>query len=374
MTPYDFAVPGGVNGHVSHLADQFSKKGHSVQLLAPCSKPIEHINGHPVIPLGRSLPIPAGGSIAHISFSVWKDRQIRAHLRDEAFDVVHVHEPFMPFLSWMVVLGSPTVTVGTFHAFNERARRLLIWKPLLRYTARRLDGRIAVSNAAREYVSRHYPGEYEIIPNGVDVDHFSAARPRLPELDDGRLNILFVGRAEKRKGLRHLLGAYSRLKWEFPDLRLIVVGPGNPDADASRVMAERGIDDVVFIGRVSDDELPGYHRSADIFCSPAICRESFGLVLLEAMAAGLPVVATNIAGHAGVVTHGEQGLLVPPCDEQALIDAIRTLINDAALRRRLGSTGRQMVEDYRWERVAERVLDYYRSVSARVSSQSASVT
>lgn len=364
MSPYDFAVPGGVNSHVTHLAEQFVQKDHEVHVLAPCSQPLETVNGNPVVTLGRSLPVPAGGSIAHLSFSVWKDREIKSHFRTEDFDVVHVHEPFMPFLSWLVVWRSPTVTVGTFHAFNERARRLLLWKPLLRYTARRLDGRIAVSNAALKYVSRHYPGDYEIIPNGVDVDHFSAPRSRRPEFDDGRLNILFVGRAEKRKGLTNLIGAYSRLKWEFPDLRLIVVGPDNPDGDAARAMAERGIDDIVFVGRVTDEELPTYHHSADIFCSAAIGRESFGIVLLEAMAAGLPLVATGIEGHASIVTDGKQGLLFPPRDEEALAGALRRLITDAGLRKKLGSAGSAMVEDYRWDRVADRVLDFYEEVSS----------
>lgn len=362
VSPYDLAYPGGVKSHVLHLAAEFAKKEHDIQLLAPCARGTTEISGFRVMPLGRSVPVPAGGSIAHLSFSVWKDRRIRALLRSEAFDIVHVHEPFMPFLPWQVVWASPATTVGTFHAFNERTRRLLIWKPLLRYTARRLDGRIAVSRAALKYVSRHFSGEYTVIPNGVDVDWFSQHRPPLPELDDGRINILFVGRAEKRKGLIYLLGAFSRLRWTIPNLRLIVVGPGNPDRDAAALIAERGVEDVVFTGPVGDDMLPRYHHSAHIFCSPSIGRESFGMVLAEAMAASLPIVATNIEGHASVINHGEQGLLVNPRDEVALEGGLRMLIEDTEFRRRLGAVAREKVEEYRWERVAQRVMNYYQSI------------
>lgn len=370
-SPYDFAVVSGVNAHVLHLARQFVSTGHTVHIMAPCSQRISEVDGVRLISLGRPVPVPAGGSVARLSFSVWKDRIIRSHFRKEAFDIVHVHEPFMPFISWQLVWASTTTTIGTFHAYNEQGRRLLIWKPLLRYTARRLDGRIAVSRAAFAYVSRYYPGEYEVIPNGVDVDHFAAPTPRLVEFNDGKLNILFVGRAEKRKGLIYLLAAYSRLKWAHPNLRLIVVGPGNPDADAAALIAERGIEDVVFAGSVPYEDLPAYYHSADLFCSPAIGRESFGMVLAEAMAAGAPVVASNIAGHASVIADGQQGILVPPRDPDALAEKIGMLLDDRALAARLAAAGRAKAEEYRWERISRRVMNFYETVSARVSRNAA---
>jgi len=363
VSAYDFAYPGGVTSHIAELAAQFQNMGHTVKILAPCASSSDRIEGFDVLACGRPVPIPAAGSVARVSLSVWLAPRLGRMLREEMFDVVHVHEPFMPFLPWVIASVSPATTVGTFHAFNERPRRYWFWKPVFNRLARNLDGRIAVSQAARSYVGRHYPGDYEIIPNGIHVDHFATPAPPIPELDDGKLNILFVGRQEKRKGLRYLLAAYSTLKWEFPNIRLVVVGPGTPDADSYRIIGERAVRDLVLTGAVSNEDLPRYYQAADIFCSPATGRESFGIVLLEAMASSTPIVASNIDGFAGVVTHGRQGLLVEPSNEAALATALRTLIEDASLRRRMAAAGREDVEAYSWERVAGRVLDYYDSVA-----------
>ena len=166
---------------------------------------------------------------------------------------------------------------------------------------------------------------------------------------------------EKRKGLKHLLAAYSKLKWDWPNLRLLVVGGGNPDADSMRIISERNLQDLVFLGRVSDEDKFRYYKTADIYCAPATGKESFGIVLLEAMAAGVPIVASAIEGYSSVVKHGREGLLVPPKDEDALADAIAELLKDADLRRRLATAGVVQVQDYRWERVAQRVMDCYDS-------------
>ena len=375
VSPYDFAHPGGVTRHIEALAGQLQAMGHTAKILAPYSSSMDGAEGLDIVPCGRPVPIPTAGSVARVSFSVWLRPRLKRMLRDEAFDVVHVHEPFMPFLPWVVTDISPTTTVATFHAYNERSRRYWLWKPVFNRLARNIDGRIAVSVPAREYVSYHYPGEYEIIPNGIDVGRFSAPAPPLPELSDGKLNILFVGRFEKRKGLRYLLGAYSTLKWEFPDLRLVLVGPGTPDADSWRIIGERGIQDLVITGPVTDEDLPRYYQAADIFCSPATGRESFGIVLIEAMASSTPVVASRIGGYSTVVTHGKNGLLVEPQSETALVDALRTLIIDSSLRRRMGLAGREAIEEYSWERVAARVLNAYAAASkvraARVASSAA---
>ena len=362
ISPYDFTWPGGVNAHISHLASQFTHMGHEVKILAPHSSSRESPDNGDFVPLGRAVPIPSGGSIARVTVSLWLDHKIRDLLGRESFDVVHLHEPLMPVLPLKVLGHSDALNVGTFHAVHGRFRNYGWSHHILNHWFKRLDGRIAVSGAARQYVARFFPADYHIIPNGTDVDFFSQQMDPIPELDDGKINILFVGRLEKRKGLRYLLEAYGKLKWDFEDIRLVVVGPGNPDRDCYRIMSERNLKDVVFAGNVPYQDLPRYYQTAHICCAPATGRESFGIVLLEAMAASKPVVASRIDGYSAVVEHGVQGLLVPPKDSSTLAEALAFLIGDPALRRQMGQAGRQTVEGYRWELIAQQVMDYYVSL------------
>ncbi len=370
VSPYDFTWPGGVTAHISQLAHRFTDMGHQVKILAPHSPSRAVTDDADFVPLGRSVPIPSGGSVARLSLSVWLLRKIGHILNRENFDVVHLHEPLMPVLPLAVLLRSNSVNVGTFHAVYGKFRNYGWSHPLLKYWFRRLDGRIAVSPAARKYVSRFFPSDYQIIPNGIDVDYFSKDVTPIPGLDDGKTNILFVGRLEKRKGLRYLLEAYGRLKWEFPNVRLVVVGPGNPDKDCYRILSERSLDDVVFMGGVPYHDLPRYYRSAHIFTAPATGRESFGIVLLEAMAAGRPVVASSIEGYSNVVNHGEEGLLVPPKDSVALFDTLARLIRDPDLCNHMGERGMERAQAYRWEKVAQQVMDYYMDVMESVNGLS----
>ena len=183
-----------------------------------------------------------------------------------------------------------------------------------------------------------------------------------------------MGRLEKRKGLRYLLGAFSKLKWRYPNIRLVVVGPGNIEKEAFRVIAERHIEDVVFTGPVSHQDLPRYYQTADIYCSPATGKESFGIVLLEAMAAGTPIVATSIEGYASVMTPGQEGLMVPPKDEEGLEAALETLLQDPALREEMGSRGRQTAVKYDWERVTAQISDYYNHLLTQRPSSTITVS
>ncbi len=311
--------------------------------------------------MGRPVPVPSGGSIARVSLSVWTLPRIKGLLRREAFDIIHLHEPMAGFLTLNVLRAAKsvdTVLIGTFHTNRGTPLYRIGGKKLVMPYFRRLHGRIAVSEPAYRFISRHLPGQYEIIPNGIHVDDFSTAAP-FPHLQDGMINLLFVGRLEKRKGLKYLLGAFSKLKWDWPNLRLLVVGQGKPDADSYRILAERNLQDVVFVGMVSDHDKARYYKSADIFCSPATGKESFGIVLLEAMAAGTPVVASDIEGYSSVVTDGREGLLVRPKSDEGLADAISALLKNPDLRDRLGANGLTRAEQFRWEGVAGRVIDYY---------------
>ena len=362
VSPYDFTWPGGVTAHVAQLARELGLLGHQVQVLAPHSPSRQAENQESFIPLGRSVPLPSGGSIARVSLSWWLYRKVRDLLQQESFDIVHLHEPMAPILPLCVLEFSKSVNVGTFHASYKHTHLYRLSHPIIKRWHQRLDGSIAVSPAARRYISSAFPGDYKIIPNGIDVDHFSGNAVPFPQYQDGKTNILFVGRLEKRKGLRYLLEAYSRLKWDLPDIRLLVVGPGNPDKESHQILGARGLEDVVFLGKVSYEDLPRYYATADIFCSPATGAESFGIVLLEAMAAGKPLIVSGIEGYSAVVDHGNQGLLFPRKDAAALANSLELLIRNPELRQKLGSRGRQAVEQYRWRRVASQVETYYQDL------------
>ena len=361
VSPYDHAFHGGVADHINSLAGQFREWGHTVKIVAPC-KSADAVEDDDFIPMGRAVPIPSGGSIARVSFSVWLKPRIRQMLEREAFDVVHFHEPFAGLISKdMLSLINPaeSTAIGTFHTYEGTRLYKIGAKHLAMPYFRMLQGRIAVSRPAYQFISRHFPGEYDIIPNGIQVDDFANAEPFEHLKDDGMVNLLFLSRLEKRKGLKYLLGAFSKLKWDWPNLRLLVAGGGKPDADSLRILSERNLQDVVFLGRVSDEDKFRYYKTADIYCAPATGKESFGIVLLEAMAAGAPIVASAIEGYSSVITHEREGLLTPPKDEDALADAIAALLKDATLRHRLSAAGTMNVQDYRWERVARRVMDCY---------------
>ena len=361
VSPYDFTWPGGVTIHVSQLARELEQSGHEVQVLAPHSPSRECQDGDLLVPLGRSVPLPSNGSIARVSLSVWLARRIRALLQREQYDVIHLHEPMAPILPLTVLEYSNTVNVGTFHACRNRQHLYRMSRPVIKRWRSRLHGSIAVSPAAMRYVSEAFPGEYEIIPNGIDVDHFSQRAVPWPQYQDGKTNLIFVGRLEKRKGLRYLLEAYGRLKWDMPDLRLIVVGPGTPDKDSYHVLSSQNLQDVEFVGRVPYDDLPRYYASADVFCSPATGGESFGIVLLEAMAAGKPIVASDIEGFRGVMQHGRQGSLFQNKSVESLASELQTLVLDPDLRRKMGEQGRTTAQQYRWQVVGRRVEQYYES-------------
>ena len=222
VSPYDFTWPGGVTIHVSQLARELGRSGHEVQVLAPHSPSRECQDGDLLVPLGRSVPLPSNGSIARVSLSWWLARKIRALLEREKYDVIHLHEPMAPILPLTVLEYSNTVNVGTFHASRNRQHLYKMSRPVIKRWRSRLHGSIAVSPAAMRYVSRTFPGDYEIIPNGIDVDHFSQRAVPWPQYQDGKTNIIFVGRLEKRKGTALPAGS----------LRPLEVGYARPPPDS----------------------------------------------------------------------------------------------------------------------------------------------
>jgi phosphatidyl-myo-inositol alpha-mannosyltransferase len=360
VSPYDLSVPGGVNNHILPLAQQFRRAGHDVRVIGPASDPSSLLESSNVIVIGRPFPVPVSGSIARIALSPRLAGQVKDVLRGERFDVVHVHEPLMPLLPIQFLRFSEAVNVGTFHAAREGGNRLYSYtRQLLRRWYRKLDGKIAVSPAAAALVSRYFHGYYNIIPNGVDLERFGSPVEPIPEYSDELRNILFLGRFEKRKGLSYLLRAFPAVKREMPNTRLIIVGDGRSRPRYERFVRRSHMEDVVFTGYIPSEDLPRYQRTADIYCSPATGNESAGIVLLEAIAAGRPIVASNIEGYASVVTHGVEGLLVLPKDSEALSHALVHLLADDALREQMGERGRQRAVEFSWERVSQRILSYY---------------
>ena len=364
VSPYGYPHPGGVNEHVRFTYEAMRRMGHDVWIITSKYGKERESEGH-VIRLGTGFAFPSNGSMGRVTLSWRFKERARALLAEQRFDVLHFHEPLVPFLSPTVLDQSDTVNIGTFHAFGGFSPSYWIGKRFAGQLANKLHGRIAVSGAARHFISRYFPGDYRIIPNGVDLDRYADAEP-FEELRDGTINILFVGRFEERKGLIHLLRAYHRLRKRHVDARLLVIGTGPKAREYRRFVGLRQIRDVEWLGRVSDEEKARYFASADIFCSPATGQESFGIVLLEAMAAGIPIVASDIHGYKNVMQRGVQGLLVEPKNHRALAAALYALSQDADLRLQMGEAGRARAPEYDWDHVTGQIIAFYHEVRDRV--------
>ncbi len=366
VSPYDFTTPGGVGEHVRHLADELRARDHDVTVMAPSNELADDHDTPGYVRIGRSVPMPGNGSVARIALSFHLVRRVRQLLDAEGFDVVHYHEPLVPALPITVLRFHRGANVGTFHSYARRNLGYYYGRPFLKRYFKRLDACIAVSVPARDFVARYFPGEYRIVPNGIDTSRFSPDLAPLRELrTEGQRTLLFVGRLEQRKGLPVLLEAYQQLRRRRGDIRLVVVGDGELRWTYERWVELEKVPDVLFTGHVDGRLLPRCYTSADIFCSPATGGESFGIVLLEAMASGRPVVASNIPGFAGVITDGTDGILAPPGDVDAWVSILDRLLDDGTTRERLAATGIRTAQRYDWSRVVDQVLDVYSEARAR---------
>jgi phosphatidylinositol alpha-mannosyltransferase len=354
VCPYDWSAPGGAQVHVRELAGRLRTLGHDVLVLTPSSRAVRDPG---VQVIGSPIAISYNGARAPIDPRPWHAGRVRSALRAFAADVVHVHEPFAPSTSMWAVLASDAPVVATFHAAADRSWLFDASAPLLRRIAKRIDVRIAVSQRAAGFARTRIPGEYRIIPNGIDVTVFASAPPA--NLGAGR-KLLFVGRLQPRKGFRVAVRAFGELAPSYDDLRLIVVGAG--DARATEELPPAVRHRVRLLGAVSNTELAPIHRSCDVFVAPSLGGESFGVVLLEAMAAHLPVVASRIPGYDEVIDDGKTGILVPPGDPEAVAAAVGRLLDDSELARRLSSAGEERARHYDWSVVADEVGEVYRTV------------
>ncbi len=366
VCPYIYPGSGGVAQHVGHLYENLRQRGHDVRIITASHGPQRASEGD-ILRIGVGFSVPLNGSMGTLTFSPRYISQVRDLLARERFDVLHLHEPFVPFLSLFLLRESRSVNVATFHAYAGFSPSYEVGSRVMKAHAARLHGRIAVSAAARHFIDRFFPGDYKVIPNGVDVPRFAGA-VALARWQDGTPNVLFVGRHEPRKGLLDLLKAHRILRRTGYQNRLLVVGSGPQEREARRYVATRGLKEVEFLGRVSDAEKAQLFRTADVYASPATGGESFGIVLLEAMAAGAPIVASDIHGYKGVVRRGRDGLLVPRRDPKALATAIARLLDDPLLRASMSAEGQARAEDFSWPRVTARVEDYYGFVIRRLAA------
>jgi phosphatidylinositol alpha-mannosyltransferase len=358
VSPYSWAHPGGVNSHVRGLASEMMRRGHRVTVIAPDDGVA--VPGAAMRSAGRSIPVPANRSVAWLALIPGTGASVRRAVSGEDFDVVHVHEPFVPLVSPAAVRASQGRVVGTFHAAGgTRSLPYGLAKVLYGDVRRRLDRLVAVSESARSLVSSYFPGDYELIPNGIDVDRFSVAGERPDSLPAGEPVVLFVGRNEKRKGLPVLLKAFPILQREIPGCRLVLVGEGLDDKTVLRELDGQLRENVSAVGFVGDEELPAYYGAADVFCAPALGGESFGVVLLEAMACGTAVVASDITGYRDVLDRTGGGRLFKSGDPEDLALALVELLKDDGLRGELATKGIEGVREFSWRKVGDRLEECY---------------
>jgi phosphatidylinositol alpha-mannosyltransferase len=351
--PYAWDSPGGVQVHVRELGERLRGRGHQVLVLTPSrERPAEPW----VRAVGRPVEVPYNRSTAPIDPRPWSVRPVRQLLSTFRPDVVHAHEPFTPSASMWATLSSPAPVVATFHSGAERSLLFDLAAPVLRRMGRRIAVRIAVSERAAAFARARLGGEFRVVPNGLDVASFAAAEPA--DLGPGR-RLLFVGRLHRRKGFPVAVEAFRLLADRRPDIRLIVAGDGGERATADRLQPPVRAR-VTFLGTVTRDELPRYHTACDLLIAPSLGGESFGYVLVEAMAAGLPVVASRIPGYDEVVHDGREGFLVPPGDPHAVAEAAAKVLDDPALARSMGNAGRTRVARYDWAVVAGQIEAAYR--------------
>jgi phosphatidylinositol alpha-mannosyltransferase len=353
--PYDLGRDGGVNSHIRAQARALRRLGHDVCVFGASSAPL----GDAELALSTCVSLVIGGTETGIGVDPRSWWRVAALFRRARFDVLHMHEPLMPLVPWFALRQAAVPVVATFHTHREQGHRWYgPYQGLLAPLMRRIRTRLAVSEAARRTVARDFPGRYEIVPNGIDLDRFRepAARPAI--MPDGLRSVLFVGRLEPRKGVDRLIRAMTIVQTRAPDARLVIVGDG-PDRAALEAMARDVGIGATFAGRVPDDVLPAYYRAADIVCSPALGDESFGIVLLEAMAAERPIVATRIDGYAELLAQAGSARLVDIDDAAALAHEITILLDAPELRSTLGARGAVFVANSAWDLIARRLESIY---------------
>ena len=359
VCPYSFDVHGGVQAHVLQLAEVFHARGHEVSVLAPSSPHVKLPDY--VVSGGKAVPIPYNGSVARLRFGPATHRMVKKWIANGDFDVLHLHEPNAPSLSVLALMIAEGPIVATFHTSTTKSLALGIFQGILRPWNEKIVGRIAVSDLARRWQMEALGSDAVEIPNGVDVASFASAPP-LPGYPRPGKTVLFLGRFdEPRKGMAVLLGALPTLVEHFPDIEILIVGRG--DEDELRQEAGDLAGHLKFLGQVDDAEKASALRSADVYCAPNTGGESFGIVLVEAMAAGTAVVASNLDAFRRVLCDGKAGRLVDVEDSAALAEGLIAVLADAKLRNRYAKAATAAVGRYDWSVVADEIMRVYETVA-----------
>jgi phosphatidylinositol alpha-mannosyltransferase len=360
VCPYDWSTPGGVQVHVRDLAVALQRLGHEVSVLAPCDDDVELPEY--VVSSGRPVSVSYNGSKAKVQFGPVTARRVRRWLRQGEFDVLHVHEPLSPSVSILSCWAARGPIVATWHSSLDRSRILSAGFAIGQTALEKVSARIAVSEAARQTLVEHMGGDAVLIPNGVDCSAFGHAAP-LPGWPGEGGSLFFIGRLdEQRKGLAVLLEALPAIAAVHPGVRLLVAGPGD-EADMRALVDDSVSERVTYLGLVSEEDKTRAFVSADVYVAPNTGGESFGIVLLEAMASGTPVLASDIEAFRRVVAEGRAGATFENEDPADLARAASRLLSDAEERRRLSAEGLMRAREYDWVTVAQRVVEVYEAVT-----------
>jgi phosphatidylinositol alpha-mannosyltransferase len=363
VSPYPWDVPGGVVTHVRELAEALLELGHDVSVMTPVDDDEAPLPGY-AVRAGRTVPVPYNGSVARLIFGPVSYARVRKWLADGDFDVLHVHEPTTLSLSLLALTVARGPIVATFHSANPRSRILSLLQSPLQTQLEKVTGRIAVSLAARRTIVEHLGGDAVLIPNGVRVDRYAdAGTEPCPRVEPAGGAIGFLGRMdEPRKGLPVLIAAFSRLARDRRHARLLVAGPGEVD-DVIELVPRRLRGHVEVLGLLAEEDKAAFFRTVDVFAAPNVGGESFGIILLEAMAARTPIVASNLAAYRLVLQDGRAGRLATVGDAEDLAVAIGTLLDDAGERARLAAAGHRIVQGYDWPVIASEVVRVYETVA-----------
>jgi len=360
----EFYAPwaGGISQHVSHLSRELRRMGHEVRIVtsryriaggAPADPELEASTCR----LAGNVRFPYNGGMASVTYAPHLPRTLDRLFERESFDIVHIHNPMTPVLPILALDRSPAINVGTFHSYHPTERMLRWWRWAIQPRLSRLHLALAVSSSARDAFERYFDNPYEIVPNGIDLVRFTP-NGHVPAAN-GEQTLLFVGQLVPKKGLPVLLQSFDMLLEEFPRLRLQVVGDGPMESACRRSLSTRTRERVEFLGQLHGSQLVQTYQACDVFCASSIGNESFGITLLEAMAAGKPIVASRIAGYCDVVRDGQEAMLYASEDPRDLVQVLRRVVTDAGLRTRLAAAGRARVQRYGWPEVARAIAARY---------------